>query len=80
MESDIPGTSTASTLPSKCVGDPTSADKPSSKKPKAVNREDSSNLKKLINESLSIEKPLQVTEIIEESAPEKKHSQFFIFI
>ncbi|CAJ0833383.1 14293_t:CDS:1 [Entrophospora sp. SA101] len=50
IESDIPETSTASTLPSKRVGDPTSVDKPSNKKPKAVNREDSLKLKKLIEE------------------------------
>nr|CAG8459618.1 56_t:CDS:2 [Entrophospora candida] len=51
MESDIPGTLTASTLPSKRVGDPTSADKPSSKKAKKQSKkEESPTLKKLIKE------------------------------
>ncbi|CAJ0834279.1 1585_t:CDS:1 [Entrophospora sp. SA101] len=76
MESDIPGTSSASTLPSKRVGDPTSADKPSNKKPKTVNREDSSNLKKLINELSSTENSPQVTGIIEENAPSEKATIF----
>jgi len=51
MESDIPGTSTTSTLPSKRAGEPTSADKPSSKKAKKQSKkEDSPVLKKLIDE------------------------------
>ncbi|CAJ0846477.1 10340_t:CDS:1 [Entrophospora sp. SA101] len=65
MESDIPGTSTASTLPSKRVGDPTSTNKATGKKQKA-NKEDSLKLKKLINELLSIEKLPQIIEVAEE--------------
>nr|CAG8619263.1 15020_t:CDS:1 [Entrophospora candida] len=61
---------------SKRVGDPTSADKPSNKKPKTVNREDSSNLKKLINELSSTENSPQVTGIIEENAPSEKATIF----
>ncbi|CAJ0831719.1 17832_t:CDS:2 [Entrophospora sp. SA101] len=70
----IANTSSASILPSKHVGDPTSADKPSSKKLKAVNREDSSNLKKLMNELLSTEKPPQ-TKTVSELKQVIKNSQ-----
>nr|CAG8592353.1 14327_t:CDS:1 [Entrophospora candida] len=61
METDIPRTSTASILPSKRVGEPTSADKPSNKKPKVVNRDESSKLKKLIEELANT--PSQVSSI-----------------
>nr|CAG8629911.1 13554_t:CDS:2 [Entrophospora candida] len=48
-------------LPSKCVGETKSVNKPTGKKPKAVNREDPSNLRKLINELSSTEKLPQFT-------------------
>ncbi|CAJ0844322.1 6301_t:CDS:2 [Entrophospora sp. SA101] len=79
MESDIPGTLTASTLPSKRVGDLMSADKPSNKKLKAVNREDSSKLKKLVNELSSTENSPQVTGIIEENAP-SENATIFLYL
>ncbi|CAJ0645992.1 4490_t:CDS:2 [Entrophospora sp. SA101] len=79
METDIPETSTTSILSSKHVRDTTSADKPSNKKTKAVKREDSSNLKKLINELSSTENSPQVTGIIEEITNREVINTYFDF-
>ncbi|CAJ0826455.1 12240_t:CDS:2 [Entrophospora sp. SA101] len=68
MESDIPGTSTTSTLPSKRISHPTSADKHSSKKAKKQSKkEESPILKKLIEELLTTapEIPEEVIEVDE---------------
>ncbi|CAJ0641613.1 233_t:CDS:1, partial [Entrophospora sp. SA101] len=60
-ESDIPKTLTKSNLPSKYIGVPATDSSTNKKvnKEKAVNRENLSNLKKLVNELLSTENPPQ---------------------